>query len=177
MILKKVIAIKLFLFVIAAGLYAQQGISLELNSDYLTVPLTEADVQSKSGGFLLGYRFNERFNVGLGIENRLLLDGQSSGFESKSGLGVGVDYRLWSFAAHSSSLDLNIKLVKGWSQLMSSSDISAGAGLRWYVFDSFFVGTGLRYDKWMTDKKVVNPEPTLNWYWQLGMRFTLSKKQ
>lgn len=172
---KRISMLVFFGVALIATLDAQHhpGFTIGLNSDLFSVPLTPGSAGIRAGGVEVGYAFSPVFTMSVGWENSLLLDADLSGYESMNGVALGAGYRLWNDASRYTSLTLNAQLVKGFE---NSEDFSAGAGLRWYLSETFFLGTGVRYDHWKTTPTIVRKENSLNWYWQLGLRFRLGKK-
>lgn len=173
---KRVELLLVFLLALLVGIHSQHpsGFTITLNSDLTAVPVTAKSAGAEAAGVELGYTFSPGFSMAIGWENRLLLDELLSGFEQKNGMSMGADLRLWANPSGYSSLVLNIKAVKGFA---NSGDVGVSSGLRWFFTESFFLGTGIRYDHWKTNPLRVRSEQSLNWYWQLGLRYRIGKKK
>lgn len=152
------------------------GVFLSLSSDLFAVPLSEDGLIVKSGGVVAGYAFSPRFHLDFGWEGRMLFEPTQSIYEPKNSLGIGAGYMLWT-DKKLSSLELHLQLMKGLESFTNAEDYAAQAGVRWVLSNSFFVGTGVRYDSWNTEKIMINPGPVYNWYWQLGIRMFTGKKK
>lgn len=162
------------MLMVQAGAQQKRGLMVALNSDFLAVPLTGKSAVVRSSGVDLGYTLTPAFSIEAGWDSRTLLDEVQAGFEQKNGIKLGVGYRMRNDPSHFTSLQLCSSVVKG---LENASDFAANLGLRWYIADSFFIGTGIRYDQWKTNPFRVGNEQSLNWYWQLGFRYTIGHKK
>jgi hypothetical protein len=162
------------MLMVQAGAQQKRGLMVALNSDFLAVPLTGKSAVVRSSGVDLGYTLTPAFSIEAGWDSRTLLDEVQAGFEQKNGIKLGVGYRMRNDPSHFTSLQLCSSVVKG---LENASDFAANLGLRWFIADSFFIGTGIRYDQWKTNPFRVGNEQSLNWYWQLGFRYTIGHKK
>ena len=166
-----------WMFITTVHASDRKGLVIGITSDVFSVPLSEKSATVSSNGVSVGFFPFSRFGFNLGWENRLMLDSQLSGYERKNGLSAGVMYEFWRQSETHSSAEFELKLVKGMNNFVSEGNLAADAGVRWLLYDSFYLGTGIRYDKWDTNKANVGADVSLNWYWQLGIRIFTGKKK
>ena len=162
------------MLMVQAGAQQKRGIMVALNTDFLAVPLSGESAVVRSSGVDLGYSLTPAFSIEAGWDSRTLLDEVQAGFEQKNGIKLVVGYCMRNDPSHFASLQLSSSVVKG---LDNASDFTANLGLRWFIADSFFMGTGVSYDQWKTNPNRVGNEQSLNWYWQLGLRYTIGRKK
>lgn len=152
------------------------GITIGLASDLFAVPLADNSALIRASAASVGYGIGKHLHLALGWENQLILNQQLSEFESKNGLLLEAEYRLWSKQQHRSALGLNLQLVKGGEKFVSPVDYSLGAGVRWYSAGNFYIGSGVRYGDWRSDTQLVQHNTSINWYWQLGFKIISVRK-
>ena len=150
----------------------QSGIFAGLRTDMMNVPLSGNDIIAETGTVAVGYRFNNGFMVDLGWVSRLILDEVPGTYNRKNGVGLGLAYPVWEMKEKYSSIELQLDLATG-----KEFNYSAGAGIRWSLFDSFFLGSGIRYDHWDANQHTVSSSSAVNWYWQLGLRLAIGTEK
>jgi hypothetical protein len=152
------------------------GFTVGIASDLFAVPLTNNSAMVRAGTASLGYGIGKHLNFAVGWENHLMLNQQLSEYESKNGLLLETEYRMWSKQKKRSVVGFNVQLVKGGEKIVSANDYSLGAGVRWYSSGNFFIGSGVRYDDWNSVRQQAQHNASINWYWQLGFKIVSVRK-
>jgi len=170
----RTIALGASLTLLVSGVLAgdRTGILVGLSSDLFSVPLSETSCITRSTAVTAGYAINSELHVDLSLENRLQLDTQQFSFDSFNGLGLGVGYRL-----RNSPVEFTVLMVKGLSDISSSKNFAAQGGVNWLFSDHFYLGTGLRYDSWESNRLIQGEKGSYNWYCKLGIRIQFGKKK
>ena len=170
----------LFALVLLVGaLFAQTKtpkFALGISSDFLVVPLTNQSLQTQPVDVYVSFVPTKNLNFKVGYDHALLLDSQSKIYDSLSGLMVGAGYTVWRDQSGILSSELNLSLSESFKDFAAFKNYHADLGVRFNVFDAFYLGTGMRWSHNESTFVTNTPTNSLNWYFQLGYQLYLGKK-
>jgi hypothetical protein len=171
----------LFVFAMLVGTSFAQvktpKFALGISSDFLAVPLTNQSFQTQPVDVYVSYIPIRNLNFKVGYDHALLLDAQSKTYDSFSGLMIGAGYTVWRDKSGIFSNELGLSLTESFKDFAAFKNYHADLGVRFNVFDAFYLGTGIRLSHNESTFVTNTPTNSLNWFFQLGYQFHLTKKQ
>lgn len=167
------------LMLLVGALFAQTKtpkFALGICSDFLAVPLTNQSLQTQPVDVYFSFVPIKNLNFKVGYDYALLLDSQSKTYDGFSGLMVGAGYTVWRDQSGIASSELTLSLSESFKDFAAFKNYHADLGVRFNVFDAFYLGTGMRWSHNESTFVTNTPTNSLNWYFQLGYQFYLGKK-
>lgn len=147
-----------------------------ISSDFLNVPLSEQSLALNSTNVYCTYSMNENLNFRIGFDGVLLKDLNAKRFENFSGLVVGAGYTVLQDQTRNFTTELTASASNGLMDFLSFKDYHADLGVRFMMFKSFYLGTGVRLSHNETASIVTAPLNSYNWYMQMGIQFYFMKR-
>lgn len=175
--MKTKIAIFLFL-VTLASVNAQEKTSkfaVGLHNNFFSVPLSPSNIVSSTRGVYGVYTLNNNFNLKLGFEDKMLQQTDLKQYEKTNGGMLGVGYFVYQNPTKNSAVELNLSATNSFLKFSSFSEYHTDLVARFYMFNLFYIGTGIRYSQDKTARFVTKQTDSFNWYWQMGLQFRIGK--
>lgn len=168
-----------FLLLTAALTDAQENSSLfgyGINTDFLSVPLSEHSLALHSTSVYCSYSLNEDLNFRLGFDGLMMKDLNAKRFENLSGLVIGAGYTILHDRPRNFTTELTLTASNGFGNFSSFRNYHADLGVRLMMFKSFYMGTGLRLAHNEVAGIVAAPLNSYNCYMQMGIQLYLHKR-
>ncbi|MDD2284058.1 MAG: hypothetical protein PHQ11_01465 [Paludibacter sp.] len=147
-----------------------------IGSDFLSIPLSEKSLLSRSTNVYLSYCVNKNLNFKIGYDGLLLQETGQKSYDNQSGLMLGAGYMVLRDKAGFFSNEITFSVSNSFKEFISFKDYHADLGTRIWIIDAFYLGGGLRWNHNETTGIIVSPTNSLNVYLQLGLQFYIGKK-
>ena len=168
-----VICVIFSIFTIHAQHNSRFGVSLY--SDYFSIPLSQENLITKSGGVGASYFLKDKLRFSLGFEERMQINSISKSYLTDHGILLGTGYIFWDDNKGFNSAEAIFELSNSLKYFSDFIDYSVSIGARMYFLDVCFLGTGLRYAGFKGEQ--MQQSNNLSWFWQLGLNLKIGKKQ
>lgn len=155
----------------------KQSIGYELYSGFLSIPLNPNNLTSNINGVSLVYSLSNSVNMKIGLSDRQLKQTDFKVYENHVEGLLGLGYFIPNKKISNFDTEVNLSFANSFNQFGSFKDYHTDLGFRFYMFRSFYVGTGFIYSHNETGSFISAPTNSLNWFWQLGLRLNLQRKQ
>jgi len=160
--------------------YSQEKVSsfaYGIHTDFLSVPLSPANITSYTSGVTGIYSVNKNFNIKVGLEDKLLQKTDLKQYEHFLGGSLGLGYFVSQNETNNTATEVNLSLGNSFNKFTSFKDFHTDLGLRFYWLKAFYIGTGVRYNRDEIANFITTPTNSFNWYWQMGLQFGLNKRK
>ena len=147
-----------------------------ISSDFLSIPLNEQSLGTNSTNVYCTYSVYDNLNFRIGFDGVLLKDLNAKRFQNLSGLFVGAGYIVLQDQTRDFTTELTASASNGLINFSSFKDYHADLGVRFMMFKSFYLGTGMRLSHNETASFLTAPLNSYNWYMQMGIQFYLGKR-
>lgn len=176
--MKKLCCLFAFLFVVlTASVHAKMPLfGYGISTDFLSVPLAENSLLSSSTNVFVACAASQHLIFRIGYDGWLLKDVTPKNYEQLSGLMLGAGYIFGNDENRNFSTELTASFSNEFKDFGAFENYHANLGARFYIFKSFYLGTGLR---WCHNETPVLPTAStnnFNLYMQMGMQFNIGKK-
>jgi hypothetical protein len=141
-----------------------------LNSDLFSVPLSDKSIIQTNRCAYFGYFLNQNFNLSVGVTDMYFIDNKT--IEKNNGLKFGIGY-LFNNYSPNNSLEVYSNFNNSLKSFSSFSNFNYNIGVRSYLFDIAYIGTGVRYIQ--NDFATISSTNSLNWFCEMGLRLRLSR--
>ena len=167
----------LILFVCFIQLNKAQDISLlnlGINTDFITIPLTENSLISNNTSINICYNFSDKLNFTIGYEALVIKENLNMKYSNSSGLLLGFGYNL-----NNNKSDFNTELFASYTNAFknfsSFDNYHSDLGIRFYYNKMIYIGTAIRYSN--INLPISANRNNINWYWQMGIKLHILKKE
>lgn len=147
----------------------QSSFNFGISSDIFSVPLSEKSLISDATNVYLGYSFTDKLNMRIGYENSMIKEHTVKSYTDLSGLSLGLGYYLQKNDQKEYSTELFVSFANAYDNFSSFSNYHTDLGLRLYIKNMFYIGSGIRYSKHDLSNLSSN-NSSINWYWQMGFQ-------
>ncbi len=152
----------------------QSLLNLGLNTDFITVPLTENSLLSNNTTVNICYNFSDNLNFMIGYEGSVVKENLNKKYTNLSGLLVGFGYYLNNNAKNNFNTELFASYTNAFNNFSSFDNYHSDLGIRFYYKKMFYVGTAVRYSN--NNLPISANTYNFNWYWQMGIKLPLLNK-
>lgn len=148
--------------------------SLGINTDFITVPLTENSLLTNNTTVNVCYNLSEKLNIMIGYEGSVIKENLNKNYLNLSGLLVGFGYCFNNNIKHDFNTELFTSFSNAFNDFSSFDNYHSDLGIRFYYKKFFYIGTAFRYSN--NSLSISTNRSNFNWYWQMGFKVPLLKK-
>ncbi len=145
-----------------------------INTDFITIPLTENSILSNNTVVNIGYNLNDNLNCKIGYEGSVIKENKENKYTNLSGLVVGFGYYLNNNKKNEFNTELFASYTNAFNNFSSFDNYHSDLGIKFYYKKLFYIGTAVRYSN--NNLTLSTNRNNLNWYWQMGIQLPVFKK-
>jgi hypothetical protein len=144
-----------------------------INTDFVSVPLTENSLLINTTIANVGYNISENLNLKLGYEGAIIKENQNMKYANLNGLLLGLGYYLNNKENSDYNTELFVSYTNSFNNFSEFENYHSDFGVRFFYKKMFFIGTALRYSN--NNLSISTNKNNLNWYWQMGFQVPIFK--
>ena len=146
-----------------------------LQTNFFSVPLSPPFISSSSSGVYGVFSINNNLNLKLGFEEKMLQQTDLKEYEKNNGGMLGLGYFVYRNPKKDFSTELILTATNAFENFSSFNKYHADLGVRFFTYNAFYIGTGIRFSHDETANFITSPTNSYNWYCQVGLQLSLGK--
>lgn len=147
-----------------------------LSTDFLSIPLSEQSLATQSTNAFITLTINDNLSFMTGYDGILLKNLDTKSFDTNTGFLLGAGYTVFRDQSGNFTTELSASVTNSFAKFFSFKDYHADFGLRFLMFKSFFLGSGVRLNHNETSAIISSPLNSFNFYMDLGIQLYMGKK-
>ncbi len=109
----------------------------------------------------------DHLRIGMGVQGGTQVNHETKRYEPGAGLALSFAY-LFDFKNYKDfAIAPTLSVGNSFKDFKSFQNVDIDLGVRSYLFNSVFLGTGVRYAHW-SKSPIINDSSCYSWYWEIG---------
>jgi len=151
-------------------------IGLGVQVDLMNISLQPEILLLKTTGAHVIFPLNNRFNIKAAYISNNLQNVNIKQYENYNGYSLGIGYFIFDNQITNYSIELSFNFENSFNDSFKLMNHSEKFGVNFYMFKSFYIGTGIKYFQQKNTNFTNLTNNNYNWYWQLGCQIYFANK-